>query len=195
MVQLQVLFRRIRLRFTIHYEILPLFSKILFNFFPYLPVFNLFAILYSFILNFLLNRKTPETLRFRGILRLDTRYLTISNLYYLSISDYSMIVATRPDPTVRPPSRYQTGVSRCANGDFSFDLWGKIRIFRCVRMIFGDFVIMVLSSPLNNTMIHNLCNTFCTLYNFFFSPFFLVFIFFYKFFHCCILRFWVSYHF
>ena len=25
--------------------------------------------------------------------------------YYLSISDYSMIVATRPDPTVRPPSR------------------------------------------------------------------------------------------
>ena len=33
-----------------------------------------------------------------------------------------MIVATRPDPTVRPPSRYQTGVLRCANGDFSCDL-------------------------------------------------------------------------
>ena len=32
-----------------------------------------------------------------------------------------MIVATRPDPTVRPPSRYQTGVLRCANGDFSCD--------------------------------------------------------------------------
>ena len=26
-----------------------------------------------------------------------------------------------PDPTVRPPSRYQTGVLRCANGDFSCD--------------------------------------------------------------------------
>ena len=36
--------------------------------------------------------------------------------------NYSMIVATLPDPTVRPPSRYQTGVLRCANGDFSCDL-------------------------------------------------------------------------
>ena len=58
---------------------------------------------------------------------------------------YSMIVATRPDPTVRPPSRYQTGVLRCANGDFSCDLWGKVRIFHCIRVVFGDFVIMVLS--------------------------------------------------
>ena len=56
-----------------------------------------------------------------------------------------MIVATLPDPTVRPPSRYQTGVLLCANGDFSCDLCGKIRIFHCVRMVFGDFVIMVLS--------------------------------------------------
>ncbi len=56
-----------------------------------------------------------------------------------------MIEATVPDPTVRPPSRYQTGVLQCANGDFSFDSCGKIRIFRCVRMVFGDFVIMVLS--------------------------------------------------
>ena len=56
-----------------------------------------------------------------------------------------MIVATRPDPTVRPPSRYQTGVLRCANGDFSCDLWGKIHIFRFVRVVLGDFVIMVLS--------------------------------------------------
>ena len=30
---------------------------------------------------FLEYRKTPETLRFRGILRLDTSYLTITNLY------------------------------------------------------------------------------------------------------------------
>lgn len=56
-----------------------------------------------------------------------------------------MIEATVPDPTVRPPSRYQTGVLRCANGDFSCDLWIKITIFRCVRVVFGDFVIMVLS--------------------------------------------------
>ncbi len=116
-------------------------------------------------------------------------------LFMRFISDYSMIEATLPEPTVLPPSRYQTGVLRCANGDFSCDLCGKIRIFRCVRVVLGDFVIMVLSSPLNNTMIHNLCNAFCALYNFFFSPFFLVFIFFYKFFHCCILRFWVSCHF
>ena len=59
---------------------------------------------------------------------------------------YSITVATRPDPTVRPPSRYQTGVLRCANGDFSCDLWRKIRIFRCVRVVFGDFVIITLDS-------------------------------------------------
>ena len=59
--------------------------------------------------------------------------------------NYSITVATRPDPTVRPPSRYQTGVLRCANGDFSCDLCGKIRIFRCVRVVLGNFVIMVLS--------------------------------------------------
>ena len=58
---------------------------------------------------------------------------------------YSMIVATRPDPTVRPPSRYQTDVLRCANGDFPCDSCGKIRNFRCVRVVFLNFVIMVLS--------------------------------------------------
>lgn len=56
-----------------------------------------------------------------------------------------MIVATRPDPTVRPPSRYQTGVLQFANGDFSCDSWWKIQIFRCVRVVFWDFVIMMLS--------------------------------------------------
>ena len=65
---------------------------------------------------------------------------------------YSMIVATRPEPTVLPPSRYQTGVLRCANGDFSCDLCGKIRIFRCIRVVFGDFVIMVLSHYFNYSM-------------------------------------------
>ena len=100
---------------------------------------------------FLEYRKTPETLRFRGILRLDTMlsydnksivYAPISRLRrsFVGIRKmptskaikketckqacslffyrldwrfihcfrvyYSMIVATRPDPTVRPPSRY-----------------------------------------------------------------------------------------
>ena len=56
-----------------------------------------------------------------------------------------MIVATRPDPTVRPPSRYQNGVLQRLNGYFSFILCQKMRIFRCVRVVFEDFVIMVLS--------------------------------------------------
>ena len=42
-------------------------------------------------------------------------------------------------------SRYQTDVLWCANGDFLCDSYGKIRIFHCVRMVFGDFVIIVLS--------------------------------------------------
>lgn len=70
------------------------------------------------------------------------------SLKIYSSFNYSMIVATLPDPTVRPPSRYQTDVLRCANGDFSCDLYGKIRIFHCVRMVFGDFVIIVLSQLL-----------------------------------------------
>ena len=49
------------------------------------------------------NRKTPETLRFRGILRLDTT-LSYDNKSIFRLY-YSMIVATRPDPTVLPPSR------------------------------------------------------------------------------------------
>ena len=65
-----------------HNSITGRYAKV-FIFFPYLPVFNLFAILYSLILNFLLNRKTPETLRFRGILRLDTMYLAVLNIYNL----------------------------------------------------------------------------------------------------------------
>ena len=95
------------------------------------------------IILFLEYRKTPETLRFRGILRLDTT-LSYDNKSIFRLY-YSIIVATRPDPTVRPPSRYQTGVLRCTNGDFSCDSCGKIRIFHCVRVVFGDFVIMMLS--------------------------------------------------
>ena len=55
---------------------------------------------------FLEYRKTPETLRFRGILRLDTM-LSCDNKSIFRLY-YSMIVATRPDPTVRPPSRIAT---------------------------------------------------------------------------------------
>ena len=55
------------------------------------------------IILFLEYRKTPETLRFRGILRLDTT-LSYDNKSILRLY-YSITVATRPDPTVRPPSR------------------------------------------------------------------------------------------
>ena len=55
------------------------------------------------IILFLEYRKTPETLRFRGILRLDTM-LSYDNKSIFRLY-YSMIVATRPAPTVRPPSR------------------------------------------------------------------------------------------
>ena len=52
--------------------------------------------------------KNPGNLAVPGHLTLqyDTHevYTKIYN-YYLSIIDYSMIEATRPDPTVRPPSR------------------------------------------------------------------------------------------
>ena len=67
------------------------------------------------------------------------------------IRDYSMIVATRPDPTVRPPSRYQNGVLQRLNGYFPFILCEKIRIFRCVRVVFEDFVIMVLSQLVHSS--------------------------------------------
>ena len=52
---------------------------------------------------FLEYRKTPETKGFWGILRLDTT-LSYDNKSIFRLY-YSMIVATRPDPTVRPPSR------------------------------------------------------------------------------------------
>ena len=98
---------------------------------------------------FLEYRKTPETLRFRGILRLDTM-LSYDNKSIFRLY-YSMIVATRPDPTVRPPSRYQNGVLQRLNVYFSFILCGKMRIFRCVRVVFGNFVIMVLSQLVHSS--------------------------------------------
>lgn len=82
-------------------------------------------------------------------LRGPTRLGTISiQIYHLSRSfrpegqkrlNYSTIDTTLPEPTVRPPSRYQTGVLRYTNSDFLCDLCGKIRIFRCVRVVFRNF--------------------------------------------------------
>ena len=83
------------------------------------------------------NLAVPGYLTFGHKLSYDNK--SIFRLYY------SMIVATRPDPTVRPPSRYQNGVLWGVNGYFSYVLCGKIWIFHCVRVVFGDFVIIVLS--------------------------------------------------
>ena len=55
------------------------------------------------IILFLEYRKTPETQGFWGILRLDTE--CTPDTQFISSYNYSMIVATRPEPTVRPPSR------------------------------------------------------------------------------------------
>ena len=65
-------------------------------------VFNLFAILYSIILNFLHNRKTPETLRFQGILHLDTMYLAVLNLFYIDRSANLDFASLHLDLGVRP---------------------------------------------------------------------------------------------
>ena len=63
------------------------------------------------IILFLEYRKTPETQGFWGILRLDTE--CTPDTQFISSYNYSMIVATRPDPTVRPPSRIAK-VSPCS---------------------------------------------------------------------------------
>ena len=77
------------------------YAKI-FIFFLYLPVFNLFAILYSLILNFYSTEK-PRKPYGSGVSYVWTH--VPCGTQYILVSDYSMIVATRPDPTVRPPSR------------------------------------------------------------------------------------------
>lgn len=140
--------------------------KISTDFFNYAHFINFLCLqflfpIFSLIPLFLSQQKNPGTLRFRGILRLDTIYLSIlyillrylqctSNLHCsLLIVNYSMIVATRPEPTVLPPSRYQNGVLHRLNGYFSSILCEKMRIFHCVRVVFGNFVIMVLSVPLS----------------------------------------------
>ena len=89
---------------------------------------------------YFLYRKTPETLRFRGNLTFGHNTpVGVIHIFLSVIANYSMMEATRPDPTVLSPSRYQTGVSRYTNSDFLCDLCGKIRIFRCVRVVFRNF--------------------------------------------------------
>lgn len=63
-----------------HNSITGKYAKI-FSFFPYLPVFNLFAILYSFIPTFHTTEKPRKPYGSGVILRLDTMYLTV--LYIL----------------------------------------------------------------------------------------------------------------
>ena len=68
-------------------------------------------------------QKNPGNLTVPGYLTFGHMYLAVLYIYkFVLISDYSMIVATRPDPTVRPPSRYQNGMLPDVNGYFSFDL-------------------------------------------------------------------------
>ena len=87
----------------ISYFVIILLSQTVVRIISRQPFF--FIIRYSFptYLTFLSNRKTPETQGFWGILRLDTT-LSCDNKSIFRLY-YSMIVATRPDPTVRPPSR------------------------------------------------------------------------------------------
>ena len=67
------------------------------------PLFIIIRYSFPIYFTFSGNRKTPETQGFWGILRLDTT-LSYDNKSIFRLY-YSMIVATRPDPTVRPPSR------------------------------------------------------------------------------------------
>ena len=62
-----------------------------------------FSVRFFHILSYFKQQKNPGNLTVPG-------YLTLGHnvpcgTQYILISDYSMIVATRPDPTVRPPSR------------------------------------------------------------------------------------------
>ena len=67
-------------------------------------VFLFCSLLFLTLLYISTQQKNPGNLAVPG-------YLTFGHnvpcgTQYILVSDYSMIVATRPDPTVRPPSRY-----------------------------------------------------------------------------------------
>ena len=98
------------------------------------------------IILFLEYRKTPETLRFRGILRLDTM-LSYDNKSIFRLY-YSMIVATFPDPTVRPPSRYRSCILRRFFRIFLSFYYHFQPEIRSVFLILNYFVIILLSQLL-----------------------------------------------
>ena len=60
-------------------------------------------------------------------------------------TDYSMIVATRPDPTVLPPSRFSVVEVRVILCDFQGFFGGFFFDMHPVSEVLGIFVIMVLS--------------------------------------------------
>ena len=67
---------------------------------------------------------------------------------YILISDYSMIVATRPDPTVRPPSRYRSCILRRFFRIFLSFYYHFQPEIRSVFLILNYFVIILLSQLL-----------------------------------------------
>ena len=67
-------------------------------------VFLYHSLFFSDLFNFFKQQKNPQNRSSTGILHLDTT-LSCDNKSIFRLY-YSMIVATRPDPTVRPPSRY-----------------------------------------------------------------------------------------
>ena len=95
---------------------------------------------------FLEYRKTPETQGFWGILRLDTT-LSYDNKSIFRLY-YSMIVATRPDPTVRPPSRYRSCILRRFFRIFLSFYYHFQPEIRSVFLILNYFVIILLSQLL-----------------------------------------------
>ena len=95
---------------------------------------------------FLEYRKTPETKGFWGILRLDTT-LSCDNKSIFRLY-YSMIVATRPDPTVRPPSRYRSCILRRFFRIFLSFYYHFQPEIRSVFLILNYFVIILLSQLL-----------------------------------------------
>ena len=98
------------------------------------------------IILFLEYRKTPETQGFWGILRLDTE--CTPDTQFISSYNYSMIVATRPDPTVRPPSRYRSCILRRFFRIFLSFYYHFQPEIRSVFLILNYFVIILLSQLL-----------------------------------------------
>ena len=89
------------------------------------------------IILFLEYRKTPETQGFWGILRLDTE--CTPDTQFISSYNYSMIVATRPDPTVRPPSRCFWDGIYLPRIDFACFIGSYYHGFHVISVVFEIF--------------------------------------------------------